>query len=164
MLGKTMLTTMFDYNAATNARILECAAKVSDAQLDAPEEYSRGGIRGTLWHTLIVEYGWRNQCRGIDTRQQPPPVEPTASIAAFQQFQKRESEQARAYVADLSEEDLVAPITLKRRDGTERTLARWQILGHILYHSAQHRSELAALLTRYGQSPGDIDFLFFFFV
>lgn len=161
MLGKTMLTTMFDYNAATNARILACAAKVSEAQLDAPEEYSRGGIRGTLWHTLIVEYGWRNRCQGVDTRQQPPPVEPTAPVAAFQQFQREESERAHAYLAGLSVEDLAEPITLKQRDGTERTLARWQILVHFLYHSAQHRSELAALLTRYGQSPGDIDFLFF---
>jgi uncharacterized damage-inducible protein DinB len=37
----------------------------------------------------------------------------------------------------------------------------WQILVHILYHSAQHRSEMAEMLTRYGQSPGDLDFVFY---
>jgi len=161
MLSTTMLTTMFDYNNATNTRILEGAANLSDEQLDAPSGYSLGSLRKTLWHTLIVEYGWRSQCQGIDARQQPPPVEPTATVAGFQQFQKEENERVHTCIADLSEEDLAAPITVKRRDGTERTFARWQILVHILYHSAQHRSEMAELLTNFDQSPGDLDFVFY---
>lgn len=161
MLGKTVLATMFDYNAAMNARMLDRAAQLGDEQLDAPEEYSRGGLRGTLWHTLIVEYGWRNQCQGVDVRQQPPPVEPTAPVAAFRTFQREEAAQARALLDGMSDDDLAAVVTLKMRDGQEQTLARWQILLHILYHSAQHRSEMAELLTRYGQSPGDTDFLFY---
>jgi uncharacterized damage-inducible protein DinB len=161
MLGRTMLTTMFEYNDVTNTRILEGAAKLSDEQLDTASGYSQDTLRKTLWHTLIVEYGWRSQCQGVDVRQQPPPVESIASVADFQRFQKEENERAHAYIAGLSEGDLAAPITLKRRDGSERALARWQILAHILYHSAQHRSEMAELLTHYGHSPGDLDFVFY---
>ncbi len=161
MLGKTMLTTMFDYNAAMDARILDRAAHVSDEQLDAPEEYSGGSLRATLWHTLMVAYGWRSRCQGIDARKQQPPVEPTAPVAALQSFQQEEHARAQAYLASMSEDDLAAPLTLTHPDGKTFTYAIWQILMHILYHSAQHRSEMAELLTRYGQSPGDTDFIFF---
>jgi uncharacterized damage-inducible protein DinB len=161
MLGKTMLTTMFDYNAAMNMRLLEFAANVSDEQLDAPADYSIGSLRQTLWHTLIVEYGWRGQCQGVDARALPPPVEPTASVAAFRTFQEEEATRARAFLAEASDDDLMGTVTLKRPDGSERVLARWQILVHILYHSAQHRSEMAEMLTRDGQSPGDLDFIFY---
>jgi uncharacterized damage-inducible protein DinB len=161
MLGKTMLTTMFDYNAAMNSRLLERAAKVGDEELDAPADYSIGSLRQTLWHTLIVEYGWRSQCEGVDVRALPPPVEPNATVAAFRAFQEEEAARARAFLAEASDDDLAGTITLKRPDGSERALAVWQILVHILYHSAQHRSEMAEMLTRYGQSPGDLDFVFY---
>jgi uncharacterized damage-inducible protein DinB len=161
MLGKAMLTTMFDYNAAMNARLLEFAANVSDEPLDAPTNYSIGSLRQTLWHTLIVEYGWRSQCQGVETRTLPPPVEPAATVAAFRAFQEEEAARVRAFLAETSDDDLAGTVALKRPDGSERSLARWQILVHILYHSAQHRSEIAEMLTRDGQSPGDLDFIFY---
>ena len=162
MLSKEMLATMFDYNAATNARLLEGAAKVSDEQLDTPTDYSIGSLRQTLWHIVLVEAGWGRFCRGIEVdRTKPPPIEPTAAIAAFQAFQSQESTQIRSYLDGVSDDDFTATLPRKYPDGTERIFIRWQVLIHILYHSAQHRSEAAELLTRYGQSPGDTDFIFF---
>lgn len=161
MLGKAMLATMFDYDAAMNMRMLDRAATLGDEQLDAPEEYSRGSMRDTLWHTLIVAYGWRNQCEDVDVRRLPPPVEPTATVAALRAFQQEEAGRVRGFLDGMSEDDLTTSVPLKMRDGQERTLTRWQILLHILYHSAQHRGEVAELLTRHGQSPGDTDFLFY---
>lgn len=37
----------------------------------------------------------------------------------------------------------------------------WHILVDALSHATQHRSEAAALLTLYGQSPGDYDLTLF---
>lgn len=162
MLSKEMLATMFDYNAATNVRLLAGAAKVPDEQLDTPSGYSVGSLRQTLWHIVLVEAGWGRFCRGIEVdRTQPPPIAPTVPIAAFQAFQSEESAQIRAFLDGLSEDDFTATLARKNPDGTERRFIRWQVLIHILYHSAQHRSEVAELLTRYGQSPGDTDFIFF---
>ncbi len=161
MLDTAMLTTMFDYNAVTNARLLDCAAKVSDEQLDTPTNYSVGSLRQTLWHTLIVEYGWGGFCRGTEVSRDRPPITPTDTIASFQAFQTQESAQMRAYLDGVSSDALTETLTRKRPDGTERSFIRWQILAHILYHSAQHRSEAAELLTRYGQSPGDTDFIYY---
>lgn len=161
MLGKTVLATMFEYNSARNQRILACAANLSDAQLDAPTDYGLGSIRKTLWHTLVVEYGWRSFLLGIDARALLPPILQTGSIAEFQAFQHEESERASGYVADLSEDGLVAPTNFAVPGDSGRTLVVWQILSHILCHSMQHRSELALWLTQYGQSPGNLDFLFY---
>ncbi len=162
MLGKEMLATMFDYNAAMNVRLLDFAAKVPDEQLDAPSGYSVGSLRQTLWHTVIVEAGWGRFCRSIEVdRTQPPPIAPTDTIAIFQAFQTEESGQMRAFLAGLSDDDFAATLTQKSSDGSERSFIRWQVLTHILYHSAQHRSEIAEMLTRCGQSPGDTDFIFY---
>lgn len=161
MLGKTMLTTDFAYNAARNERILACAAQCTDEQLDTVSDYGIGSLRATLWHTLIVEYGWRMRCQGVDVRQQSPSVEPTATVAALQAFQQEDAERARVYLASLSEDDLVGTFTASRPNGETATFVRWQVLQHILYHSAQHRSEAATLLTQYGQSPGDLDFIYY---
>lgn len=162
MLSKEMVATMFDYNAATNVRLLQCAAKVSDEQLDTPTGYSIGSLRQTLWHTVIVEAGWGRFCRDIEVdRTKPPPVEPTAAIVTFQAFQSEESAQMRSFLDGLNDEDLRATLTRKYSNGPDRRFIRWQVLVHILYHSAQHRSEMAELLTRYGQSPGDTDFILY---
>ena len=162
MLGKEMLGTMFDYNAAMNVRLLDFAAKVPDEQLDTPSDYSVGSLRQTLWHTVVVEAGWGMFCRGIEVdRTQPPPVAPTATIADLRAFHAEESGQMRAFLGELSDDDFTATLMRKHPDGSERSFIRWQVLTHILYHSAQHRSEIAGMLTRYGQSPGDLDFIFF---
>ena len=121
MLGKTMLTTMFDYNAAMNVRLLDYAANFSDEQLDAPSGYSVGSLRQTLWHTLIVEYGWRSQCQGIECPRAPLPDRTDRNVAAFRAFQEEEAARARALLAEASDDDLERTITLKRPDGSERS-------------------------------------------
>ena len=37
----------------------------------------------------------------------------------------------------------------------------WQALLHVFNHGTQHRSEVAALLTAAGRSPGDLDLIDF---
>jgi uncharacterized damage-inducible protein DinB len=34
-------------------------------------------------------------------------------------------------------------------------------MAHLVNHGTQHRSEAAAMLTEYGYSPGDIDFIIY---
>ena len=63
----------------------------------------------------------------------------------------------RRYIAGLDDAALAAPIRWQD-DSETRTLLRWQGLIQCANHGTQHRSEIAAMLTDCGHSPGDLDF------
>lgn len=67
----------------------------------------------------------------------------------------------RAYVTDLSSEDPDRIVTYVSSSGKTWSYPLWQQLLHQVNHGTQHRSEVAALLTRYGRSPGELDLLVF---
>lgn len=160
MLGKEMLTTMFAYNDAMNMHLLDCAERVSEEQLDAPADFGRGSLRETLLHMLGVEWAWRTVSQ---TRKAPtamPAIMQNPTLPAMRAFAAEEAETARAFLDTLTDDDLRESFETER-GGRMHRLVLWQTLVHRAYHSAQHRSEVAALLTQYGQSPGDMDFLFF---
>ena len=68
--------------------------------------------------------------------------------------------QHRAYIDTLTEETLNGTIRYVI-PGAVRELVVWQILLDVILHASQHRSEAAALLTAFGQSPGDYDLIMF---
>lgn len=66
-----------------------------------------------------------------------------------------------AYLKAIPADGLTARIQALLPDGNEHSVMIWQLLSHMLYHSAYHRSEIAIMLTNFGQSPGAIDFFGF---
>ena len=68
-----------------------------------------------------------------------------------------EQREMRAYLDTLTEETLNGTIRYVI-PGAMRERVVWHILLDVIIHATQHRSEAAALLTGYGQSPGDFDF------
>lgn len=65
------------------------------------------------------------------------------------------------YLDGLHDDDLTGIVRYQGDAGVWRERLLWHCLFHIVNHGMQHRSEAAALLTSYGQSPGDIDFTLF---
>ncbi len=59
-----------------------------------------------------------------------------------------------AYITDLDEDELNK--VWREDDHVQRT--RWQTILHVINGGTYHRSEAAAMLTGYGQSPGELDF------
>ncbi|MCB0257644.1 MAG: hypothetical protein KDI55_28295, partial [Anaerolineae bacterium] len=74
-----------------------------------------------------------------------------------------DSEQAAwdLYLETLDDEQINADITLINWRGDPWTMPLWRVLQHLILHGMQHHTELAQLLTAEGQSPGDIDLLFY---
>ena len=162
MLGKEIIVTQFAYNNWANQKLLVCAADLSEAQLDQPSDYSCGSLRQTLYHIFVVEAMWRQICQTADQPPHMPPLSDFPTMAALHAYQQTEDAKTQAYVASLDEADLAGTISRTHpRTGQTYDLIRWQVLSHIIHHSAQHRSEAAWLLTKQGRSPGDIDFIFF---
>ena len=148
---------IYDYNYWANQKILDAAEKVTPEQFAAPTDHSFVSLHGTLVHILDTEWGWRTllQGKGFTTDLKP---ENLPTVADIRQRWHEDEEAMRAYVDSLRNEDLSGIIRYEIDGGVIRERVLWHCLYHVVNHGMQHRAEAAHLLTRYGQSPGDLDF------
>ena len=152
---------LFEYNYWARDRILENVAKLSPQQFIEPRTSDHGSIRNTLVHILSAEWVWRVRCQVL--------VSPT-ELLAFDDFPSPETLQARwqqeeqsmrIYLYELSAQELERIVQYKRTGGEPQENILWHLLVHIVNHGTEHRSMVAAALTEYGYSPGDLDIVHF---
>jgi uncharacterized damage-inducible protein DinB len=158
-------TTLFDYNYWANRRILASASKVSPEQIAARTPFPMGSLRGTLVHIMDAEYGWRvvmARDRQTDRWEAAELLESDFPTLNSIQARMQEEEIAmRAFLAALHDEGMTDIVRYVTDEGVKRERVLWNCLFHVVNHGAQHRSEAAAMLTDYGQSPGEMDFTVF---
>jgi uncharacterized damage-inducible protein DinB len=154
------IMSLYDYNYWATRRILATGAQVSQEQLLAPAAHSYGGRRGTLVHTLDTEYGWRMLCQHNTLTPDMAETEfPTFDV--LEQRWYDEEMAMRDYLASLNDDDLTGLVRYTTDIGQKRERVLWHCLLHVVNHGTHHRSEAAAILTEYDQSPGDLDFTVF---
>ena len=160
---------LYDYNNWADARILAACARVSPEQYAAPTSYGRGGLRATLVH--ILDNIWQQRITLQGYYQEPLADEAAydatelhedafPTLALLQERWLIELQEMQAYLGTMSEETLNGTIRYVI-PGALRERVVWHILLDLILHATQHRSEVATLLTSYGQSPGDFDFIMF---
>lgn len=151
--------TLFDYDAWATERILIQAAKLLPEQFAASPGANNSSVRQILAHTLVAQLLWRTRFEtgtsNIDSK-----ADDALTADALRQWWAEERQAMRAHLATLTDDDLDRPFRFERR-GEMAELTRWHILFQLINHGTQHRSEVAALLTDYGHSPGDLDFFLF---
>jgi uncharacterized damage-inducible protein DinB len=151
---------IYNYNYWANGQILAAAAKVTEEQFLVPAEFPYSGLRGTMVHILEAEWGWRVRFQGHGVAQEMLETEfPT--LAVLEARWREDEKSMRTYLASLTDEDMTSHVRYPIDNGEIRDRILWHCLYHVVNHGTQHRSEAAALLTRYGQSPGDLDFTVF---
>jgi uncharacterized damage-inducible protein DinB len=67
----------------------------------------------------------------------------------------------QAFVIGLKDEDAARVYAQTLPNGADFRMPLWQMMLHVANHGTQHRSEVAAMLTSFGYSPGDLDLLFY---
>jgi len=161
---------LYDYNDWADARILAACARVSPEQYAAPDSYGRGGLRAIMVH--LLDNLWQQRITLQDYYRDPLADEAAydatelhedafPTLAMLRERWTVERQEMRAYLDTLTDEALNGTIRYVI-PGTIREYVVWHILlDAFLIHGGQHRSEAAALLTGYGQSPGDFDFSLF---
>ena len=160
---------LYDYNDWADARILAACTRVSPEQYAAPTSYGHGGLRATMVH--ILDNLWQQRITLQGYYQEPLADEAAYdatelhedAFPTFAMLRERwliEQREMRAYLDTLTEETLNGTIRYVI-PGALRERVVWHILLDLIIHATQHRSEAAALLTSYGQSPGDFDFTIF---
>jgi uncharacterized damage-inducible protein DinB len=162
MLGKVMLLTWFDYNHEINNRLLGGTAHITPEQWEAPQTFGRcTSLHETLFHVLSVEEEWLELCESGRPNFAFRSIEDYPDVVSLRAYSDQVYTRYYAYFESLSEDQLTARIFALLPDNKEHSVMVWQLLSHMLYHSAYHRSEIASMLTRFDQSPGPIDFFGF---
>ncbi|MBX0326467.1 hypothetical protein K2Z83_02000 [Oscillochloris sp. ZM17-4] len=152
MAEKAHIQTLFAYHWHTTEQMIAGAGKLS------AEEY--GPLHAILFHLLRVDYAWRH---ALATGQQPEALAEAqfATLETLSAGFAAEREAWGALLDGLSDEDIAGEMIVTRYNGVQAPLDRWRILHQVLMHGMQHHAELAQMLTGHGQSPGNIDFIFY---
>ena len=159
-MNKDDILTLFRYNTWANQRILETTAKISSEQFTEKVPFAFGDLRTTLAHTLVAEYIWRVRWEGqapIDIFE----ADEFPTFAALQTRWKKEEQLLSRFIESVSERDLIQPVNYKTSKGVHFSELLWHLMVHLVNHGTQHRSEAAAMLTEFGHSPGELDFIGF---
>ena len=153
---KGMIATLYEYGGWANNRLLAKAASLSGAQLGQKLTKGADPILTTFGHLVGADLRWFARWRG----QTPPPLSAT-DFPTLEVVRRQWDELGavrRPYIASLDEAKLREPIVWVRGRGSVE-IPRWQAMLHCANHGTQHRSEIAAMLTDLGQSPGDMDLI-----
>jgi len=161
MFSKEMIQTLYGYHYWANDRVLDFAARVDAVDYFADVGYSHGNLHGILFHILRTDYSWRIACQTLKPAVEPLFLENFPDLYAIRTRWEGEQQAMLAYLSGLSPNEIEGDIQLTDRRGEVHRFRLWRVLVHVVLHAMQHHSEAAALLTRYGHSPGDLDFIFY---
>jgi uncharacterized damage-inducible protein DinB len=152
---KELIASLYEYGIWANERLLAKAAKLDPAQLTQRMSKGADPILPTFGHLVGADLRWFARWRG----ETPPEVSPTdfGGLDVVRQRWEPLYRARRAYIESLDDAALRASMQWIRPTGT-LTLPRWQAMVQCANHGTQHRSEIAAMLTDFGHSPGDLDF------
>ena len=151
---------VYNYLCWSRDKVLDAAEGLSEEAYLQNVGLTYQSLRGILTHTLGGEAIWLSRAAG----EPPGPFvreEEVPTLAALRERWDAEVSRQRRYLASLTDAAVIESVAFKTRDGTERTLPRWQILTMQTMHTIQHRSEAAEALTMLGHSPGDMDFVLY---
>lgn len=154
-MHKSDIETLVAYTFWANRRVLDACERVTLEQFVQPVTPDPGWhtLRGTLVHALDTAYGWRTALQHIEDTGVIDEAQ-FADAASLKQRWAAEEDAWGAYLSQLTDDALNA--VWWTYETSSRT--RWQTIVHVVNDLTHHRSEAAAMLTGFGQSPGELDF------
>jgi uncharacterized damage-inducible protein DinB len=153
-----VIRSLYQYNAWANHRILIATSELTPEQFLAQAGSSYSSIRDTLIHTMSAEWIWLSRWKGTSPSAM---LEPT-DFPKLQSIQTRwdaiEAE-TQLFIDQLNPSQLAEVLSYINTRGEKWAYPLWQQMIHRVNHATQHRSEVAVILTLFGCSPGDLDYL-----
>ena len=153
-----ILHSLYDYSAWANRRILDTAEHLTPEQFVGDAGPSHGSVRNTLVHQMSGQWIWLERWKGRSPERMLNPKDFPDLVSVRARWEKIEAE-ALAFLAEVGEEKLQVVISYTTTEGDPRAYPMWQPIFHQLNHSTAHRSEAAVMLTNFGHSPGDLDYV-----
>ena len=159
-MDKDFFVHSYGYAIWANRKLLDKAALLTDAQLR--QKFTQGAqpILHSFAHLVSAEWRWFQAWQSIPLMN-PIPVEELPTLDAVRAKWEPLFAERRAFIETLTPEKLNGTITRKLGE-REVTIPLWLGVLQVANHGTQHRSEIAAMLTDAGQSPGDLDVTLYF--
>jgi uncharacterized damage-inducible protein DinB len=152
-----IIASLYEYGEWANERLLAVAAKLTDAERRRRWSQGYQSIHETFVHLLGADLRWFARWQDAPL----PPILTADDVPSLDAIRERWAPlvaERRTYLAGLRAEDLHHVIRGRFADGQTYELPRWQGILQCANHGTQHRSEVAAMLTDAGHSPGDLDY------
>lgn len=162
MIPLVTLRELFQYNYWARDRQLQACAALNQDQFLRPLGSSFSSVRDTLAHLLAVEWVWLERWRGRsptkhDAEEFAPEKFPT--VREIKERWLTVESGALDYLARLSEDALVRPLTYVNLKGETWTYPLWRTLFHLVNHQTYHRGQVTTLLRQLGLQAVAIDYL-----
>ncbi|MCL4506250.1 MAG: DinB family protein [Chloroflexi bacterium] len=160
MFTQSQFQTIYNYHFRISQHLIDCAAKLAEADYRENPGYGHGSIHDLLFHLLSADCIWRvSLATGVEPARLRAADYP--DLNSLRHGFEQEHAAWQALLGRLSDEEIQGSMDFtSARRGTV-TMQRWHILQHVAFHGMQHYAEIAQLLTVKGQSPGNIDFIYF---
>jgi uncharacterized damage-inducible protein DinB len=153
-----MMLDIQRHNAFSTGRLLDAASNLSPDQLRTPlGEGSFGDLLATLIHMYDAQRIWLDRCR---TGKNGPAhdVSDFPDIPTLRAAWDQLDSETEAYIASLDDATLHERVRYRTFSGHEGVFSRRDMLLQQALHGAQHRGEVALVVSGLGHSPGELDF------
>jgi uncharacterized damage-inducible protein DinB len=160
MITPAYVRLMANYNAEMNRRLYGAADRLSDEERKTDRGAFWKSLHGTLCHIMWGDMQWMSRFDGW-TKPEVGIKQSAAMVHDFAALRARR-ETADVAIVDWSKrvdekwlaEDLVWFSGAANREMREQRRA---LVVHFFNHQTHHRGQAHALLTAFGQDPGDTD-------
>ena len=154
------LRALYAYHFDTTFRLISVAESLSKPYETQQAKEGHRSVRDLLLHILNADRGWRI---GLETGERPQSLrrEDHMELADLREGFEGEKAAWEQFLANLDDALIGEDIEPQSRPGRVFSFGRWKVLHHVLLHGMQHHAEIAQQLTQAGESPGDIDFIFY---
>ena len=147
------LAGTFKFNLWANLRLLDACAGLDSAVLDATVPGTYGSIRTTLLHVVAAEEGYVGRFTG---RRPDRPLRDGESFPGFDELRRQTVQNGEALIA-IGERFVPGQMLQIPYDGQIHEVAAILVLIQATTHAADHRSQVATILTQQGITPPEID-------
>ena len=150
---------LYTYNDWANHACLTAAAKLGTADYTRPHGVGWQSVRGILTHIMAADRVWLNRWQGASPSGLEQDEEATPTVEALQAAWDDIMRARRAYLAELTPDDLDGPLEYRNTKGVLYQQPLWELLFHVVNHGSDHRGHVSTLLTGMGSPTVPLDYI-----
>ena len=155
------IRSVFGYHFWANSQLLKKANNLTESDYFEDLGVGHGSLHSTFFHMLRVEKTWFELAKNGGLNTPPSEINTFPNLQSIQESWTVVEKDYLQYLDRTAEEEYAAVVNVIDQNGIVTPIQRWRMFQQVLFHGAQHRAEAALILTHLGQSPGDLDFIFY---